>query len=105
MVESAVAITVIFYCYLALFILLRMFVFKLMLKNMKRPLSMFIDVTLFIATTIWLLSIWDHIWLHYESPPLQFAVILYLMAIIDFVYNVYQYKKTKTNYPLAEQNQ
>ena len=105
MVESAVASTVIFYCYLALFIVLRIFVFKLMLKNMKRPLSMFIDVTLFIGTTIWLLSIWDHIWLHYESPPLQFAAILYVMAIVDFVYNVYQYKKTKTNYPLAEQNQ
>ena len=105
MVESAVAITVSFYCYLALFILLRMFVFKLMLKNMKRPLSMFIDVTLLIATTIWLFSIWDYIWLHYESPPLQFAAILYLMAIVDFVYNVYQYKKTKDNHSLVEQSQ
>ena len=103
--ESAVATTVIFYCYLALFILLRMFVFKLMLKNSKRPLSMFVDVTLVIATTIWLLSIWDHIWIHYESPPLQFAAILYLMAISDFVYNVYQYKKAKVNRPLVEQNQ
>lgn len=103
--ESAVAITVIFYCYLALFILLRMFVFKLMLKNSKRPLSMFVDVTLFIATTIWLFSIWDYIWLHYESPPLQFAVILYLMAIVDFVYNVYQYKKTKEKRSLVEHSQ
>ena len=76
-----------------------------MLKNGKRPLSMFVDVTLFIATTIWLFSIWDHIWLHYESPPLQFAVILYVMAIFDFAYNVYQYKKTKANHTLAEQSQ
>ena len=103
--ESAVATTVIFYCYLALFILLRIIVFKFMLKNFKRPLSMFFDVTLVIATTIWLSSIWDHIWLHYESPPLQFAVILYLMAAFDFVYNVYQYKKAKANHQLVEQNQ
>ena len=101
--ESAVAATVIFYSYLALYMLLRVVVFKFMLKNIKRPLSMFLDVTLFIATTIWLSSIWDFIWLHYESPPLQFAVILYLMAAFDFVYNVYQYKKEKVNGQLVEQ--
>ena len=103
--ESAVATTVIFYGYLALFILLRILVFKFMLKKMKRPLSMFFDITLVIATTMWLFSIWDYIWLHYKSPPLQFAVILYLMAIVDFGYNVYQYKKTKANGQLVEQNQ
>lgn len=103
--ESAVTYTVNFYFYLALFILLRMVVFNFMLKNIKRPLIMFCDVTLFVATTIWLISVWEFIWIHYKSPPLQFAVILYLMAIVDFVYNFYQYKKAKANSPLAEQNQ
>lgn len=76
-----------------------------MFKNFKRPLTMFCDITLFVATTIWFFSIWEFIWIHFKSPPLQFATILYLIAIIDFIYNAYEYRKMKESRNLVEQNQ
>ena len=103
-VKSAVSYTVIFICYMALFIVLRVIVFQFIFKNFKRPLTMFCDITLFVATTVWLFSIWEYIWIHYKSPPLQFATILYLISIIDFVYNAYQYRKMKASSKLVEQN-
>ncbi len=87
--------TIVFFSYLILFIILRIVFFNFAFKTHKRPLSMFYDTTLFIATTIWLITIREIIWFNYESSILWLGVILYVVAICDFGYNIYQFKNIK----------
>lgn len=87
--------TIVFFSYLILFILLRIVFFNFAFKIHKRQLSMFYDMTLLIATTIWLITIREIIWFNYESSIFWLGAILYLVAICDFGYNIYQYKNIK----------
>jgi len=94
---SIVYTTVAYFIYLFLFVIFRVVVFNFALKNIKRPLSIAYDISLFVITTIWLLYIHlqDFIYYGYDSPTLLLAGSAYLVSILDFIYNYILYKKTR----------
>lgn len=95
---SIVYVTVAYFYCLFLFIFFRIIVFNFALKNIKRPLSITYDISLFVITTIWLLylHLQDSLYYGYDSPILFFAVPAYFVSIFDFIYNYFLYKKNKS---------
>ena len=94
---SFIYITVAYATIIQLFVFFRVVVFNFALKKIKRPLSIAYDITLFVATTIWLLylHLQDMIYYSYDSPTILFAGSVYLFLIFDFIYNYILYKKIK----------
>ena len=88
-----------------LFVFFRIIVFNFALKKIKRPLSIACDISLFVATTIYLFYLYlqDMIYYGYDSPTLLFAGSVYLFLIFDFIYNYILYKKIKVSNE-SEQN-
>ncbi|AVK85325.1 hypothetical protein C3943_18225 [Lysinibacillus sp. B2A1] len=95
---SIIYTTTAYFIYLFLFVIFRVVVFNFALKNIKRPLSIAYDISLFVITTIWLLyrHLQDFIYYGYDSPTLLLAGTAYLVSILDFIYNYILYKKIKS---------
>lgn len=94
---SIVYATTAYFIFLFLFVFFRVVIFNFALKNIKRPLSIAYDISLFFITTIWLLYLHlkDIIYYSYDSPILLFAGSAYFVSIFDFIYNYFLYKKIK----------
>lgn len=92
---SIVYVTTAYSTFLFLFVIFRIVVFNFALKNIKRPLSIAYDISLFVMTTIWLLTLHfqDFIYYSFDSPILFFAGSAYIFSIFDFIYNYFLYKK------------
>lgn len=93
--------TTIYFVFLLLFVFFRVIVFNFALKDIKRPLSIGYDISLFIFTSVWLLSLHmkDIIYYGYDSPALFIAASAYAFSIFDFIYNFILYKKNKSTSP------
>ncbi len=91
-------VTTDYFFFLLLFVFFRVIIFNFTLKNMKRPLSMGYDISLFIFTSVWLITLYtqDFIYYSYDSPIVILAGTAYVASILDFIYNYILYKKQKT---------
>ncbi|MBE1556064.1 hypothetical protein H4683_003185 [Filibacter limicola] len=95
---SIVYVTTAYFIFLLLFVFFRVVVFNFALKNIKRPLSIAYDISLFVITTLWFLylHLQDYIYYSYDSPTLLFVGSAYFVSIVDFIYNYFSYKKIKS---------
>lgn len=93
--------TTLYFIFLFLFVFFRVIVFNFALKDIKRPLSIGYDISLFIFTSVWLLSLHmkDMMYYGYDSPALFIAASAYVFSIFDFIYNFILYKKIKSTSP------
>lgn len=92
---SIIYVTSAYFIFLCLFVFFRVVVFNFALKKIKRRLSIAYDISLFVTTTLWFfyLHLQDFIYYSYDSPILLFVGSAYFIAIFDFIYNYFLYKK------------
>ncbi|WP_249645835.1 MULTISPECIES: hypothetical protein [unclassified Lysinibacillus] len=75
-------------------ILVRLIVFNFIFKEHKHFMVILLDSIVLISTAIWLILIRDVI-LPLPSVTLNASIVLYIILIIDIVFNFKKFKKAK----------